>query len=135
MFPRLALAKCVEVLDDAGVGSLDTDRTWGEWFDVSGGDLEVSLRAYGDDDQFLLQTAADGVTDPDGQLVSSSAEDGQRLWVEVRVSGRADGQDAMLRLVDRLLVSGGHVQDDHTDRLWTASDVREALAGKPGPRA
>lgn len=135
VFPRLALATCVELLDDAGVGTLNADQATGEWFAVSGGDLEVSLSAYGADQQFLLETAAHGITDPDGQLVAVATDDGWRLWLEVRVSARAVGQNAMLGFVDRLLVSGGYVQDDYSDRLWTAAEVHAALAGSPGPRA
>ena len=135
VFPRLALVRCVELLDDAGVGTLNADQATGEWFAVSGGDLEVSLRAYRADQQFSLETAANGITDPDGQLVALATDDGWRLWVEVRVSARAASQYAMLGFVDRLLVSGGYAQDDYSDRLWTAADVHAALAGSPGPRA
>lgn len=135
MLSRLALGRCVELLNEVGLGGLNADQTRGEWFGVCGGELEVSVHAYGADDQFLLDTAANGIVDPTGTLIERSTEDALRLWVEVRVSGRVDGQRTMLGLVDRLLVSGGYVQDDHTDRLWTATDVRNALDGAPGPRA
>lgn len=135
MFPRLALTRCVELLDEAGLGHLNADQTSGEWFGVCDGELEVSLQAYRADDQFLLETVAAGIVNSGAQLVKAPTEDGWRLWVDVRVSGRVDGQRAMLRMVDRLLVSGGYVQDDYSDRLWTVADVRAALDGAPGPRA
>ena len=111
------------VLDEIG------DRAGLEWFGIADGRLEVKVEAYESMEDLLRSLHDEGSwssTEIDALQQAGCGELGGSR-VEVRVSGRVDGQEEMRGLVLRLLAEGGCGFDDYSDRAWSHGEIRDGL--------
>jgi hypothetical protein len=106
------------LLDDLG------QRSGDEWFGVADQALEVSVTDHGSTEALIRACEVEGsssATEIDS--MRSAADELGSCWVEVRVSGRVDGQAEMLDLVRLLLAAGGYAIDDFTEGLWSLDEI------------
>ena len=102
-------------------------RSGNEWFGIWDRALEISVQSYESMAELHTAIATDGWTSFELDRLWNVANELHPYWVDVRVSGRIDGQAEMRRMVDLLLAGGGYAFHDHSDHLWNLAQIREGL--------
>ncbi len=123
LFPAMRPQRLTSVLDEIG------ERAGSEWFGIADGRLEVKVEEHESMEDLLRSLQDEGswsATEIDALQKAGGGELGGS-WVEVRVSGRVDGQEEMRSLVLRLLAEGGYGFDDYSDRAWSLEEIRDGL--------
>lgn len=121
VFPTADVDRLVGLLDSLGQRSAD------EWFGIANRGLEISLEDHGSAEALVRALRREG---------SWSTSELRTLWrvrdelggcrVDVRVSGRIDGQAEMRWMVDLLLADGGYATDDYSDRVWSLAEIQQS---------
>ena len=102
------------------------ERRGSEWFVVADRALEVTLTDYGSAEALVRAMEGEGSwTVKEIRSLESVRGELGGCWVELRVSGRVDGQAEMLDVIHVLLAAGGYASDDYSEGLWSLDEIEQ----------
>lgn len=128
VFPSMGAEQLSALLDALG------ERAGSEWFGIADATIEVTLTDHGSAEALVRALEDEGswsATEID-EMEAVRGELGG-CAVEVRVSGRVDGQAQVLDVVQLLLGAGGYASDDYSEKLWSLEEINQGRAALEQP--